>query len=190
MARYETVMTLFRQGLSQREIARRCNLNRITVRRFIRAAEFPERSPRYYPSTLDSYCEHLKMRWRQGGHNCVQLYRELRCLGFTGRPRTLRDWINKQQKFMRLRKPPSQRREPRRGTSHGCYSNNPIRHVPTSMSLSSDHRKLRNAPIYRGSSSASFVRKIRLRGRLGGQPPLPAHLPTLPTIFNATKTPS
>jgi transposase len=99
MARYETVMTLFRQGLSQREIARRCDLNRITVRRFIRATEFPERSPRYYPSTLDSYREHLKMRWRQGRHNCVQLYRELRSLGFTGRPRTLRDWINKQQKF-------------------------------------------------------------------------------------------
>ncbi len=49
MARYETVMTLFRQGLSQREIARRCNLNRITVRRFIRAAEVPGAQPSLLP---------------------------------------------------------------------------------------------------------------------------------------------
>lgn len=99
LVRYETVMTLFRQGLSQREIARRCNLNRTTVRRFIRATEFPERSCRYYSSALDPYRDHLKMRWQQGCHNCAQLCRELRSMGFTGRPRTLRDWINKQRKF-------------------------------------------------------------------------------------------
>jgi len=98
MERYEAVMALFQRGVSQREIARRCGLNRTTVRRFIRAQEFPERNPRYYTSTLDPHRDYLDTRWRQGCHNCAQLWRELRSQGFAGRPHTVRDWISKHQR--------------------------------------------------------------------------------------------
>lgn len=50
MERYEAVMALFHQRLSQCEIAHQCGLNRTTVRHFIRAQKFLERKPRYYTS--------------------------------------------------------------------------------------------------------------------------------------------
>lgn len=95
MEHYQTVAALFKRGVSQREIARQCGLNRTTVRRFIRAQEFPERKSRYYASTLDPFRDYLEMRQQQGCHNCAQLWRELCSLGFEGRPTTVRDWISR-----------------------------------------------------------------------------------------------
>jgi transposase len=95
MARYETVMGLFRDGVSQREIARQCGLSRKTVCRFIRAQGFPERKQRHRSSSVDRHRDYLEMRWQQGCHNRAQLWRELRAQGFAGRPHTLRDWVQK-----------------------------------------------------------------------------------------------
>ena len=95
LARYEAVTELVQQGVSQREIARRCAMSRETIRGWIRAQTFPERKQGHHFSTLDPYREYLDMRRRQGCRNGTQLWRELHAQGFTGRPRTLRDWLHK-----------------------------------------------------------------------------------------------
>jgi transposase len=95
LARYEAVMEKVRQGASQREIARQCKMSRKTVRGWIRTQDFPERKQGYRSSAVDQYREYLEMRRLQGCCNGAQLWRELRSQGFTGRPRTLRDWLRK-----------------------------------------------------------------------------------------------
>jgi transposase len=95
LARYETVMAQVKQGASEREIARTCGLGRQTVRRWINARSFPERRPSSHSSTLDRHQEFLERRWQQGCHNAAQLWRELFEQGFSGRSRTVRDWIKK-----------------------------------------------------------------------------------------------
>jgi len=95
VARYEAVMEQMRLGKSQREIARSCGLARKTVRRWIRAHNFPERRPSCHSSTLDQHRSYVEQRWQQGCHNAAQLWRELREQGFDGQSRTVRDWIRK-----------------------------------------------------------------------------------------------
>jgi transposase len=92
LARYEAVIKLAGQGLSQREITRQCRLNRTTVRRWVSAGSFPERKPSRHPSTVACHREYLETRWLQGCRNAAQLWRELRARGFAGRPHTVRDW--------------------------------------------------------------------------------------------------
>jgi len=115
MARYETVLDLFRQGVSQREIARQCALSRKTVRKFIRAQGFPERKPRRFASCIESWRDYLEMRWQQGYRNSAQLWRELRAQGCTARPHTLRDWIRThfRKRGCRDQLPPSAPASPR-----------------------------------------------------------------------------
>ncbi len=95
LARYQAVMELVRQGVSQREITRQCEMSRKTVRGWIRTQDFPERKQGNHSSTVDPYRDYLEMRRQQGCSNGAQLWRELRARGFTGRPRTLRDWLRK-----------------------------------------------------------------------------------------------
>jgi transposase len=95
LARYEAVMELVQPGVSQREIARRCEMSRKTLRGWIKAQTFPERKQGHHFSTVDPYNEYLGMRREQGCRNGAQLWRELRAQGFTGRPRTVRDWLRK-----------------------------------------------------------------------------------------------
>ena len=71
-ARYEDVRTLSGQGVSIREIARRLKLSRETIRRFLRAEEFPEitsarRGQR--GSILNQYKPYIFQRWQQGCRN-------------------------------------------------------------------------------------------------------------------------
>ncbi len=94
--RYELVMEKLGQGLSQREIGRQLGLSRKTVRRWLRAGDFPERKRSLRHSSVEAHREYLEQRWRQGCHNAAQLWRELQTQGFAGRPHTLRDWLQKQ----------------------------------------------------------------------------------------------
>lgn len=94
--RFEIVMEKVRQGLSQREIGRQCGLSRKTVRRWLRAGEFPERKRGLRHSSVEVHREYLEQRWQHGCHNAAQLWRELQTRGFVGRPHTLRDWLQKQ----------------------------------------------------------------------------------------------
>ena len=84
-ARYEAVRALYQRAISQREIARRLNLSRQTVHRFLSADSFPERSrPPYRGSILDPYKPYVLERWKAGCWNGSQLYSEVKELGYTG----------------------------------------------------------------------------------------------------------
>jgi len=90
-ARYEEVMALHRQGVSQREIARALRIGRHVVRRLIQAGAFPERTrPAPRATILRPYDAHLRARWDAGYQNADQLWREIRARGFTGSARTVR----------------------------------------------------------------------------------------------------
>lgn len=84
-ARYAEVMELHTQGVSQREIARALHIGRRTIRRFIRADCFPERSPTATRQTIvDRYEPYLRERWNAGCQNAAQLWREIGAQGFAG----------------------------------------------------------------------------------------------------------
>lgn len=70
-----------------------------TVRRFVRAAEFPGRAPhRRQPSILDPYLGHLIARHADGCENAAQLWREIRALGYPGRPPQVRRWLQERRR--------------------------------------------------------------------------------------------
>jgi transposase len=84
-ARYEAVRALHQQAFSEREIARRLNMSRKTVHRFLKASSFPERSQSSYRgSILDPYKPYILQRWKAGCWNGSQLYAEAKELGYTG----------------------------------------------------------------------------------------------------------
>jgi transposase len=70
--------------MSQRAIARRLDIHRETVARFIHAGYFPERASRPYGRKTDPFVDYLWNRWRQGCRNAAQLTRELELRGFAG----------------------------------------------------------------------------------------------------------
>jgi transposase len=84
-ARYQQILALSRQGLSQREIARQLHLSRGCVHRYVTAERFPERAlPGKRGSLLDPYLPYLQKRWEQGCHNGRQLAHEIEAQGFRG----------------------------------------------------------------------------------------------------------
>jgi transposase len=98
-ARYEAVRALQQQGFSLREISRRLQIARQTVRRFVRAESFPERSkPRKKASLLDPYKPYLLKRWQEGCWNGTQLYAEIKAGGYTGSAPLLRRFITELRK--------------------------------------------------------------------------------------------
>ena len=85
LARYEQIVTLHREGLSQRAIARHLHVSRKVVHLSVRAGTFPERVPTgRRQSKLDPYLPYLRKRWEEGCHNGRQLARELQAQGFRG----------------------------------------------------------------------------------------------------------
>ena len=93
-ARYQAVRALQQQGFSLREISRRLGISRGTVRRFVRAESFPERSkPPKKASLLDPYKPYLLKRWQEGCWNGTQLYAEIKAGGYTGSAPLLRRFI-------------------------------------------------------------------------------------------------
>ena len=77
-SRYEEVRRLGRTGASHAAIGRQLGLDHRTVRKFLRAATFPEaqRSPR--PGIVDPYAEYIDQRLEQGCRDVSRLWRELR----------------------------------------------------------------------------------------------------------------
>jgi len=97
LARYEQIIALHRQGLSQRAIARHLHVSRKVVQRSVRAGSFPERVPTgRRQSKLTPYLPYLRRRWEQGCHNGLQLAREIQAQGFRGSASLVRklmgDW--------------------------------------------------------------------------------------------------
>ena len=83
--RYTEVLRLHKDGLSQGAIGQILGLTRKTVRRFLRAGQFPERAtPKRKVKHLDPFYEHLERRWNEGCHNATKLWREIQKIGFSG----------------------------------------------------------------------------------------------------------
>lgn len=85
--RWHQVHDLLGKGVGLLECARRLNLALNTVKRYARTRE-PEalrRAPRYRPTLVDPYRDHLRTRRTQDPAVAVlQLFREIKKLGYTG----------------------------------------------------------------------------------------------------------
>lgn len=84
-ARYKQVLSLHKQGLSQREIAIYLKISRTTVARYLHVDSNPTEGQRWYsPSMLDPYLAYLYERWAGGCRNGMKVWRELREQGYPG----------------------------------------------------------------------------------------------------------
>ena len=96
VVRYEDLRTLFAQGLSQRAIARKLRLSRVTVGKCVQAEAYPERHQSQAGarrSLLDPYKGYLLQRWQHGCRNSVELYDEITARGFKGSAPLLRKFL-------------------------------------------------------------------------------------------------
>jgi transposase len=93
LARYESVMELARQGIPIKRIARTLDVDRRTVRRWMRSDGFPERVRVHRRSSLDHFGSYLERRFEEGCHNGTRLWQELREQGYRGGASMVRRWI-------------------------------------------------------------------------------------------------
>lgn len=83
--RYQQVMDLREKGHSQKAIGNQLNIERKTIRRWLRYGQFPERKP---PSgrrqKVADFSEYLHQRWNEGCHNATRLFHEISTRGYKG----------------------------------------------------------------------------------------------------------
>jgi len=92
--RYDEVMKLHEQGVSQVAIATLLGLHRDTVRRYIRAPQFPEIvRPKRHKSKLDPYKEYLHEQWATGQYTVSSLLSKLRERGYQGGETQIYDYL-------------------------------------------------------------------------------------------------
>ena len=85
LERYIQIVTLDKQGVKHKDIAKMIGVGERTVHRYLSREAFPERAERCkQPHSLDPYVPHLVKRWEEGCHNGRQLWREICLQGFTG----------------------------------------------------------------------------------------------------------
>lgn len=83
------------QGCSIREIARRLEISRNTVRKYVRAPEIPKPKPRpKRGSTLAPSKDYILRRLAEGVDNCVVLLREIRAMGDDGGYTILKEFVH------------------------------------------------------------------------------------------------
>jgi transposase len=85
VSRYEAIKAWRAQGMDIADIARTVGVSRQTVYTYLRMERPPERRRRRggrRDRCLDPYEDYLRRRWSDGCHNGLQLWRELRALGF------------------------------------------------------------------------------------------------------------
>lgn len=92
LARYDEVAALSARGWSQTRIAQTLDLDRKTVRVWLRAGQPPSWDQLSQGSVLAPFSDHLSRRWDEGCHNAARLWREIRALGFIGQRSVVRDW--------------------------------------------------------------------------------------------------
>src|SRR5215831_9697856 len=86
LERYQQVIELHSQGCSQKAISQQLGIERKTIRRWLRAGQFPERKPPHRrPPKVSEFGVYLEQRWREGCHNASRLYSEIREKGYTGK---------------------------------------------------------------------------------------------------------
>ncbi len=89
-ARYEQVVELSTQGRATKEIAGRLGLSDRTVREWLKRGTFPEaQKRRKKQSSFDPFAAYVLKRWREGEHNGLVLWREIKNQGYTGTDRSV-----------------------------------------------------------------------------------------------------
>ncbi len=92
--RYEEVIKLHEQGLSQIAIATMVGLHRDTVHRYIQAPGFSEQvRPGRHKSKLDPYKGYLHQCWTEGQQNVTHLIAQIRAQGFQGSDTIVFDYL-------------------------------------------------------------------------------------------------
>jgi transposase len=92
--RYEEVITLHKQGMSQVAIATLVGLNRNTVYSYIQAPEFVEQvRPNRHKSKLDPYKDYLLHRLEEAQPSVTDLIKEIREQGFHGSDTIVFDYL-------------------------------------------------------------------------------------------------
>jgi transposase len=92
--RYNEVVGLHRQGMSQQAISLTLHIQRKTIRRFLRAGRYPERAtPQRRPPGINKFQEFLLRRWDEGCHNATKLWHEIQDQGYTGGRSTMAKFI-------------------------------------------------------------------------------------------------
>ena len=95
---YDEVQRRRAEGQSLRRINRETGLARATVRKYAFSASFPRHGLRGpVPSILDPYLDHLHARLAEGCENAMQLWREVRDLGFCGTEKQIRRWLSERR---------------------------------------------------------------------------------------------
>ncbi len=93
IAQYHAVRTLHAEGRNILQIAKQLKMSRITVRKYVQAEAFPERSPHpLAPSMRDPYRAYLHQRWMAGCENGSQLWREIHAAGYRGTRAQVEKW--------------------------------------------------------------------------------------------------
>ncbi len=98
-ARYSELKRLSESGASVAGMARALDLDRKTVRVWLRQDAPPScRRRRTVPTILYPYRDHLEARWQAGCRNAAELARGLIRAGANIRPRVVRDWAMKRRR--------------------------------------------------------------------------------------------
>jgi transposase len=90
---YGAMKRLIDSGMSRSDASRQLGIPLRTVQRWQACGVFPERKQRRFPSTVDAFGDYLNKRYSEGCKNATQLWREIKHLGFSGRPGSVWNWI-------------------------------------------------------------------------------------------------
>jgi transposase len=108
---YEKVIQLHHQGNSQRAIGQALQIQRKTVRRWLRAGEFPERKVAVRkPSKVHEFTDYLQRRWAEGCHNATALFQKIRTQGYGGQRSMVAQFVSGWRAGKRSRPPVHPRR--------------------------------------------------------------------------------
>ena len=78
------IAELKQQGLSVSDIARRLDLDRKTVRKYVEQPPQPYQRQQPVPCKINPYRSYLRERWEQGVHNSRKLLHEIQERGYGG----------------------------------------------------------------------------------------------------------
>ncbi len=98
LARYQQMIQLHEQGMTQGAIAQQIGVSLNTVQRWL-VNGCPETARGPYVSRLDPYLPSIFQRWAQGCHNIAQLFRELEARGYRGSYASVHDNIVRRLQF-------------------------------------------------------------------------------------------
>src|SRR3954451_24648351 len=97
-ARYAEVRRLSDAGATVSAIARACELDRQTVRKWLREGGPGTWDRSAGPGILAPYLDQLERRWAEGSRNATRLWQELVGLGFKGGQSTVRAWATRRRR--------------------------------------------------------------------------------------------